>query len=62
MTLLGSPGSAPVRTASGDIRCDTVAEFEADSASGDVRVTTVTGNATASTVSGDTRSRAPPAG
>lgn len=53
VTLLGALGSARVRTASGDLRCDTVTELEANSASGDVRVTSVTGGAVVSTVSGD---------
>jgi hypothetical protein len=53
VTLFGSLGAARVRTASGDIRADTVTDFEASSAAGDVRVSTVAGNALVSTVSGD---------
>jgi Putative adhesin len=53
MSMLGALGATRIRTQSGDIRADTVTEFEANTASGDVRVHTVSGRAVIATVSGD---------
>lgn len=51
--LLGSLGTARIKTVSGAIRADSVAELDANSASGDVRVQSVTGRTVVATVSGD---------
>lgn len=53
VTLLGSFGATRVRTQSGDIRADTVAELDVNTASGNVRVHSVAGRAVIATVSGD---------
>ena len=53
VTLLGTFGTTRVRTQSGDIRADSVADLEANTASGNVRVGSVGGRAVIATVSGD---------
>lgn len=53
VSLSGSLGSARIRTASGDVHVDVVERLDANSASGDVRVGSVTGDASCTTASGD---------
>ena len=55
MVMHGTLGDVRVRTASGDLRADDVERIDFGSASGDVKVRTVTGRLTASTASGDVR-------
>lgn len=55
VSLVGALGDARVRTASGDLRADTLQSLDAGTASGDIRVGTVLGRLTASTASGDVK-------
>ena len=55
MVMHGTLGDVRVRTASGDLRADDVERIDFGSASGDVKVRTVTGRVVASTASGDVR-------
>ena len=53
LTLVGALGATRVHTVSGNVRIDSVSRLDVNSVSGDVRATTVAGDASLTTVSGD---------
>ena len=55
VNLVGRLGEVRIRTASGDLRADTVQRLDVSSASGDIKVGSVTGRLNANTASGDVR-------
>jgi hypothetical protein len=55
ISLIGTLGEVRVRTASGDIRADSVRRLDASTASGDIKVGAVSGRLSANTASGDIR-------
>jgi DUF4097 and DUF4098 domain-containing protein YvlB len=53
--LVGHLGEVRIRSASGDLRADTVQRLDVSTASGDIKVGTVTGRLNANSASGDVR-------
>lgn len=58
VSLVGRMGEVRIRTASGDIRADSVERLDASTASGDIKVGSVTGRLSANTASGDVKADA----